>query len=100
MSTTATPSRGGPSVTRSSASRVYAPRCWSITICRFVAWLAAALVAACDPGKPAFKSVDVTGADFGRELQLTDHTGKPRTLADFKGKAVVVFFGFTQCPDV
>jgi len=57
-------------------------------------------MAACDPGKPSFKSVDVTGADFGRELQLTDHTGKPRTLADFKGKVVVVFFGFTQCPDV
>ncbi|HUL91477.1 MAG TPA: SCO family protein [Burkholderiales bacterium] len=62
--------------------------------------LAAALVAGCDSGKPSFKSVDVTGADFGRELQLTDHTGKPRTLADFKGKVVVVFFGYTQCPDV
>ena len=72
----------------------------SITTCRLVALLVAALVAACDPGKPSFKSVDVTGADFGRELQLTDHTGKPRTLADFKGKVVVVFFGFTQCPDV
>jgi protein SCO1 len=72
----------------------------SITICRLVALLVAALVAACDPGKPSFKSVDVTGADFGRELRLTDHTGKPRTLADFKGKVVVVFFGFTQCPDV
>jgi len=72
----------------------------SITIYRLVALLAAALVAGCDSGKPSFKSVDVTGADFGRELQLTDHTGKPRTLADFKGKVVVVFFGYTQCPDV
>ena len=62
--------------------------------------LAAALLAGCGPGKPSFKSVDVTGADFGRELRLTDHTGKPRTLADFQGKVVVVFFGFTQCPDV
>jgi protein SCO1/2 len=65
-----------------------------------VGLLAAALLAACGPGKPSFKSVDVTGADFGRELALTDHTGKARTLADFKGKVVVVFFGFTQCPDV
>ena len=72
----------------------------SITIYRLVALVAAVLVAACDPGKPSFKSVDVTGADFGRELKLTDHTGKPRTLADFQGKVVVVFFGFTQCPDV
>ena len=76
----------------------------STTIYRFAgllaAVLAAALLAGCGPGKPSFKSVDVTGADFGRELKLTDHTGKPRTLADFQGKVVVVFFGFTQCPDV
>ena len=57
-------------------------------------------MAACSPGKPSFNSVDVTGADFGRELSLTDHTGKTRTLADFKGKVVAVFFGFTRCPDV
>jgi len=62
--------------------------------------LAAALLAACGPGKPSFNSVDITGADFGRELTLTDHTGKTRTLADFKGRVVVVFFGFTHCPDV
>jgi len=42
----------------------------------------------------------VTGASFGRDFSLTDHTGKPRTLADYRGKAVVVFFGYTQCPDV
>jgi protein SCO1/2 len=73
----------------------------STTIYRaVVGLLAAALLAACGPGKPSFKSVDVTGADFGRELTLTDHSGKTRTLADFKGKVVVVFFGFTQCPDV
>lgn len=46
-----------------------------------------------------FKSTDVTGANFARDFKLTDHTGKTRTLADFKGKAVVVFFGFTNCPD-
>ena len=48
---------------------------------------------------PQFELVDVTGADFGRELSLTDHNGKPRTLADFRGKVVMVFFGFTHCPD-
>jgi protein SCO1/2 len=73
-----------------------------ITTCldRVVAVAAALLLAACAPEKPSFKSVDVTGAEFGRELALTDHTGKPRTLADFKGKVVAVFFGFTRCPDV
>ena len=49
---------------------------------------------------PAFKNVDITGAAFARDFALTDHTGKPRTMADFKGKVVVMFFGFTQCPDV
>jgi protein SCO1/2 len=67
---------------------------------RVAAGLVALLLAACAPEKPSFKSVDVTGAEFGRELALTDHTGKARTLADFKGKVVAVFFGFTRCPDV
>jgi protein SCO1/2 len=57
-------------------------------------------LAACGPQGPKFRSTDVTGSSFGRELALTDHTGKPRTLADFRGKAIVVFFGYTQCPDV
>ena len=61
-------------------------------------------LAACDklPGKQkeSFQNTDVTGLDYAKGLALTDHTGKPRTLADFKGKAVVVFFGYTQCPDV
>jgi protein SCO1 len=47
-----------------------------------------------------FESIDVTGAEFGKDFRLTDHTGKLRTLADFKGKAVVMFFGYTHCPDV
>lgn len=58
------------------------------------------LLAACDAGSPRFKSTDITGVDYGRTLALTDHTGKPRSLADFSGKAVVLFFGFTHCPDV
>lgn len=51
---------------------------------------------------PRFFSTDITGAEFGREFSapLTDHTGQTRRLADFKGKAVVIFFGYTQCPDV
>ncbi|QTD44619.1 SCO family protein [Ottowia testudinis] len=61
---------------------------------------AAGLLTACQPDKPQFKSVDITGADYAQGFQLTDFNGLPRTLADFKGKAVVVFFGFTQCPDV
>lgn len=49
---------------------------------------------------PAFQNIDLTGADYAQKFALTDHHGKPRTLQDFKGKAVVVFFGYTQCPDV
>ncbi len=61
----------------------------------------ACALAACDkPAAPKFQLTDVTGANFGKALALTDHNGKPRTLADFQGKVVVVFFGFTQCPDV
>ncbi len=51
-------------------------------------------------GKPEFRNTDVTGAEFGGDLALTGHDGKPHTLADFRGKAVVIFFGYTQCPDV
>ncbi len=57
-------------------------------------------LAACSREGPAFKSSDVTGLDYARDFALTDHTGKPRTLADFRGKAVAIFFGYTQCPDV
>jgi protein SCO1/2 len=57
-------------------------------------------VAACQPAAPKFASTDITGAEYGRSLELTAHDGKPRTLADFSGKAVVVTFGFTHCPDV
>ena len=61
----------------------------------------ALMVAACGRGSPeSFKATDITGAQFARELSLTDHHGKQRTLADFNGKVAVVFFGYTQCPDV
>jgi len=52
------------------------------------------------PVKSQFANTDVTGLAYAKDFALTDHTGKPRTLADFKGKAVVLFFGYTQCPDV
>lgn len=68
------------------------------------ALLGAALIltAGCsgESGAPRFKLTDVTGASFGKSLALTDHNGQRRTLADFQGKVVTVFFGFTHCPDV
>ena len=62
--------------------------------------LALAALAACSDSPQSFKGIDITGADYATGFSLTDHNGQKRTLADFKGKAVVVFFGFTQCPDV
>ena len=60
----------------------------------------ALVITACSENKPSFVSIDVTGADYAKDFALTDHNGKPRTLKDFAGKVVVIFFGFTQCPDV
>jgi len=60
----------------------------------------AVILGACGKDGPKFQASDVTGSTFGREISLTDQNGKPRTLGDFRGKAVVVFFGYTQCPDV
>lgn len=65
-----------------------------------LAILLSAFVAGCGSEAPKFNLTDVTGVAFGKELSLTDHNGKPRTLADFQGKVVTVFFGFTHCPDV
>jgi len=56
--------------------------------------------AGCAPPQPGFINTDITGADCCKDFRLTDHNGKVRTLADFRGKAVVMFFGYTQCPDV
>ncbi len=67
-------------------------------------WLAVALLAcvlvACSEKPVSFKNTDLTGLSYARDFSLKDASGKVRTLADFKGKAVVVFFGYTQCPDV
>ena len=54
---------------------------------------------ACSPQKQSFQSIDLTGADYAKGFNLPDQLGQTRTLADFKGKVVLVFFGFTQCPD-
>lgn len=70
------------------------------TIWRSSLVLLALSLAACSPQAPKFRSSDITGADFGRELALTGHDGKPRSLADFRGKLVVLSFGFTHCPDI
>jgi protein SCO1/2 len=80
--------------------------------CALVVAAFGAVVAGCDrPGtsgtgspvpaaKASFRSVDITGAEYARGFELPDADGKTRTLADFKGRVVVVFFGYTQCPDV
>ena len=57
------------------------------------------LLAACADDKPKFSSIDLTGADYARDFSLTDHNGQARSIKDFAGKVVVLFFGFTQCPD-
>jgi protein SCO1/2 len=57
-------------------------------------------LAGCGREGPKFRASDVTGSSFGHDFALTDHNGKARTLADFRGKVVVLFFGYTQCPDV
>jgi protein SCO1 len=66
----------------------------------FLLTAAAAALAACSQSKPQFKSVDITGADYAKDFLLPDAAGQPRSLKDFRGKAVVLFFGYTQCPDV
>ncbi|MFG6487433.1 SCO family protein [Roseateles sp. BYS78W] len=68
-----------------------------------LAALAALALAGCqkaEPAREAFKGIDLTGAEYARQLNLTDQDGRARSLADFKGKVAVVFFGYTQCPDV
>lgn len=67
----------------------------------FLALATALAVAGCSVSEgPQFTNTDLTGADYGQSLALTDHHGAPRTLADFKGQVVTLFFGYTQCPDV
>lgn len=63
--------------------------------------LSVALIAACGKlSQVQFVGTDLSGADFGKSFHLTDHSGKARSLEDFRGKAVVLFFGYTHCPDI
>ena len=79
----------------------------SIAACTRIHWskvvfisLFTVFLTACAPDKPQFKSIDLTGADYAKDFVLPDQNGKTRSIKDFAGKVVVVFFGFTQCPDV
>jgi len=68
-------------------------------------WMGAAAtlgvgLSACSEARPSFNAVDITGADYAKDFSLKDVDGKVRTMADFKGKVVVLFFGYAQCPDV
>lgn len=66
---------------------------------RVIALLLVALISACSPA-PTFKSTDISGVEWGGDFTLTAHTGKPVKASDFSGKVVVMFFGYTHCPDI
>ncbi len=69
----------------------------------FIGLALSMLVAGCGPSAPsksAFQGTDITGVDWGKDFNLIDHTGQRRSLVDFHGKAVAIFFGYTHCPDV
>ena len=61
---------------------------------------AGGMLTACSKGKPEFRGVDISEVDYARDFPLPDHNGQQRSIKDFSGKVVVVFFGYTQCPDV
>lgn len=61
--------------------------------------LPALALAACDRSRK-FHGTDIGGVTWGRDFALTDHTGQRRALTDFRGQVVMLFFGFTNCPDV
>lgn len=63
-------------------------------------FLAAAMLAACSPPAPRFKSTDIGGVEWGGDFTLTAHTGKPVKASEFIGKVVILFFGYTHCPDI
>jgi protein SCO1/2 len=60
----------------------------------------AAALAGCGEKQAEFLGSDISGTHLGKDMALQDTDGKPHTLSDYKGKVVVVFFGYTQCPDV
>lgn len=72
----------------------------ALSLARLLLALLAVALAACEGDAPRFNNVDITGANYARDFRLTDFDGRQRSLADFRGKVVVMFFGYTQCPDV
>ena len=84
------------SIARSSRRRtIKLTAAYAVTACGI------GLFMGCSPAEKAqFKSIDLTGADYAKDFSLNDQSGQLRSLKDFSGKVVVVFFGFTQCPDV
>lgn len=76
-------------------------RAWHRVVPAALVSLLVSVLAACGKAEaPSFKAIDITGADYAGGLSLPDADGRTRTLAEFSGQVVVVFFGFTQCPDV
>lgn len=71
---------------------------WIARVC--CAATVAVLTGCADPPAPPFAAEDITGASFGGEIRLTDHRGEARSLADFRGSAILLFFGYTHCPDI
>ena len=71
-----------------------------LSIPALVTGAALLLVACSESSKPAFNAIDLTGADYAKDFALKDVNGQPRSLKDYQGKVVVMFFGYTQCPDV
>jgi protein SCO1/2 len=71
----------------------------SMAACAMLLGLAG-FFSACSPNAPQFTAIDITGADYAKDFALADHNGQARTLKDFQGKVVMMFFGYTQCPDV
>ena len=71
----------------------------TIATCAILA-SAGVFLTACSKGKPEFRGVDISEVEYARDIPLPDHNGQQRSLKDFRGKVVVVFFGYTQCPDV
>ena len=61
---------------------------------------AAAFLSACSEKQANFAAIDITGVDYAKDFALTDHNGQARGVKDFAGKVIVIFFGYTQCPDV